>query len=77
MKIDKKLVRQINEITRSKSKTRVSEEDVIWMLEELVSEVYRLEEQYEDFREYVRDNYRPISYEEQIDYNEEDFIELL
>ena len=77
MKIDRKLVKRINDITCSDNRTRVNEEDVIWMLEELVSEIDRLEEELEDYKEYVNENYRPISTREMYDLDDSDFIEML
>jgi hypothetical protein len=40
------------------------------MLEDLLAEVDRLEEKYEDFEKDVEDNYRKVPIEEQIGYSE-------
>lgn len=73
MEIDKNLLIKINELIGS----ILSEEDVIYMLEELVSEIERLEEEFENYKEYVKDNYRFIPSSEMYDISDRDFIEIL
>lgn len=51
--------------------------DLIDLYDDLFSEYEHLEEEFEDFKQNVEENYKPISYEEQIGYNERDFIEEL
>lgn len=51
-------------------KDLVSVEEIISLLEDLKGEYDELEEQFEDFKKDVEDNYRPVSIREQIDYNE-------
>lgn len=77
MKINKDLLKRINEILYEDNTTTVSEEDVTYMLEELVSEIDRLEEELEDYKEYVKDNYKPLSTRELYGLNDRDFIEIL
>lgn len=77
MKINKDLLKRINEILYEDNTTTVSEEDVTYMLEELVSEIDRLEEELEDYKEYVNENYRPISTKEMYGIDDRDFIEML
>lgn len=48
------------------NKDLVSIEELIGCIEDLDSEVERLEEKYEDLVRDVEDNYRPIPYDEQI-----------
>lgn len=48
-------------------------ESITSIIEDLISEIDRLEEKYSDLEQDLEDNYRPISYEEQICYNERDF----
>lgn len=50
-------------------------EEIFTVIDELNSEIDHLKEQHEDFEEDVRDNYKPVSYAEQIGYNERDFFE--
>lgn len=48
-------------------------ENMMNVIEDLLLEVGRLEEKYKDFEKQVEDNYKPISYAEQVGYNERDF----
>lgn len=48
-------------------------EEIFSVIDELNSEIDRLKEQQENLEQDVRDNYKPISYAEQIGYNERDF----
>ena len=42
-------------------------------MEDLLHELDVLQEKYEDLEKDLEDNYKPISYAEQIGYNERDF----
>lgn len=42
--------------------------------EELLNEIEHLKEELENFEQQVRDNYKPVSYAEQVGFNERDFI---
>lgn len=42
-------------------------------LEDMIYELHHVQEEFDDFKQDVEDNYRPISYEEQIGYNPKDF----
>lgn len=53
----------------------IENDNLLSMLEDLLCEIDSLEEKYKDFEQYVEDNYRHISYAEQIDYNPRDFYE--
>lgn len=48
--------------------------DLFDLYDDLYSEYERLQEEFEDFKQNVEDNYKPISYAEQVGYNERDFI---
>lgn len=48
-------------------------EKVESIIEDLLCEIHRLEEEKKDREQEIEDNYRPISYAEQIGYNERDF----
>lgn len=43
-------------------------------VDELLREIYRLNQKYKDLEQEIQDNYKPISIQEQIDYNEKDFL---
>lgn len=77
MDIDNNLLEKIIKIIGTQIGVPVSEDDVIYMLEELVSEIDRLEEELEDYKEYVKDNYKPLSTRELYDIDDSDFIEML
>lgn len=49
-------------------------EDLLSIIDDLIYEVDRLEEQIEDIKEDIRDNYKPISYAEQVGISDGDFI---
>lgn len=51
-------------------KDLVSVDELIGLIEDLKGEYDYLEEQYEDLKRDMEDNYKPISVEEQIGYNE-------
>ena len=51
-------------------------ENLLSMIEDLLCEIDSLEEKYKDFEKYVEDNYRHLTYEEQIDYNPDDFYTI-
>lgn len=48
-------------------------EKLLSVIADLIIEVERLEEKYKDFEQEVEDNYKPISYAEQIGYDIKDF----
>lgn len=50
-------------------------EEIFNTIDELNSEIDRLQEEFDDFKKDVEDNYKPLSYAEQIGYNERDFYE--
>lgn len=47
----------------------VSIDEILGLLEDLKGDYDSLEEEFEDFKQDVEDNYKPVSYEEQIGYN--------
>lgn len=84
MKIDKDLYERISKITLTNYEpvydkdpdveTVVVFEDAInSMLEDLICEIDHLEEKYEDLKQDLEDNYRPIPYKEQIGYDPHEF----
>lgn len=48
-------------------------ESMIAAIEDLLVEIDRLEEERKDREQEIEDNYKPISYAEQVGYNERDF----
>lgn len=53
----------------------VSVEDVLTELEEVIDDMEALQEEFDNYKEYVKDNYRELSQAELIGYNERDFYE--
>ena len=47
----------------------VSIDEILGLLEDLKGDYDSLEEEFEDFKKNVEDNYKPVSYEEQIGYS--------
>lgn len=58
-----------------KDKSLVSLEEIFTKFEEAVDELENLKEEFKDYKQYVEDNYRPLSQAELIGYNESDFYE--
>lgn len=58
-----------------KGKDLVSIEEILTRLEELIDDIGYLQEEFDDFKREVEDNYRPLTQAEQIGYNERDFFE--
>ena len=87
MKIDKELYERVKKVTMTDFEaqyTKDPDDDFVWilndytidsMLEELLMEIDRIEEEYEDYKEYVSENYKqiPKSYYEEYGISEKDF----
>lgn len=58
-----------------KNKDMVSVEDILKELEQALDDKESLQEKYDDYKEYVKDNYRELSQAELIGYNPRDFYE--
>ena len=52
----------------------VSIEELLATIEDLDSEIENWKEKYEDLEEYLRENYKPITYAEQVCVSDKDFI---
>lgn len=52
----------------------LKEDDVISILEDLVSNYHILKKEFEDYKKYIEDNYKPISIAEQVGISDRDFI---
>lgn len=51
----------------------MNEDDLIELLEDVVNEYERLQEEYEDYKRNVEDNYKPIPVSEQYGISEREF----
>ena len=58
-----------------KNKDMVSVEDVLTELENTLEKIDCLQEEFDDYKDYVKDNYKELSQEELIGYNPRDFYE--
>lgn len=58
-----------------KNKDLVSVEDILSELEEVIDELEDVKEKFKDYQREVEDNYKPISYAEQVGFNERDYYE--
>ena len=56
------------------NKDLVSIDEILNKLYELENDIEDLKEELEDLKDDVRDNYRPVSYAEQVGYSQKDFI---
>jgi hypothetical protein len=48
--------------------------EILEIIENMESELHSLQEEYDDFKQNVEDNYKPISYAEQVGISDRDFI---
>lgn len=48
-------------------------EEILGIIEDIESELHSLQEEYDDFKQNVEDNYKPISYAEQVGISDRDF----
>lgn len=49
-------------------------DEILSIIEDLECEIHSLQEEYDDFKQNVEDNYKPISYVEQVGISDRDFI---
>ena len=78
IELELKTVKKVEEITFGdyrRDGKYVPVEELFSMIEDLLIELDRAEEKYNDLEEEVRENYRPISVAEQVGYRVEDFYE--
>lgn len=76
LKLDKDILKRIQGITLTeytKEGSFLPVESVTDIIADLILEIDRLEEKIEDIEQDRDDNYKPISYAEQVGYNERDF----
>ena len=75
MDIDHSLKKDIEKIVDYEIEPMTLEEDdVIGILEDLVSNYHILKKEFEDYKKYIEDNYKPISIAEQVGISDRDFI---
>lgn len=53
----------------------VSLEDILTELEEVIDELEDVKEKFKDYQREVEDNYKPLSYAEQVGFNMRDYYE--
>jgi hypothetical protein len=53
-----------------KDKDIVTLEEILCDFEDVAGQLEHTEEQFEDYKQYVEDNFKPMTIEEQIGYNE-------
>ena len=76
IKLDEELYERIKELTCTDydaESSFIPSESIEPMLRDLLIEIDRLEEEKKDREQEIEDNYKPISYAEQVGYNERDF----
>ncbi len=77
LEIDKELKTKIENITGVDYEFKdnfLPSENIVSIFEDLIYEIDRLEEKYEDLEKDLRDNYRPIPVSEQYGISDRDFI---
>ena len=75
MSIDRNLLTSIEKIIGTTfNPVNINEDDVVYMLEELVSEYERVEEQLEDLNEDLKENYKPYTKAELYGVSDKDFL---
>lgn len=75
MDIDYSLKKDIEKIVNYEIEPfEMTEDDVISLLEDLVDQYHILEKEFEDYKQDVEDNYRPIPVAEQVGISDRDFI---
>lgn len=75
MDIDYSLKKDIEKIVNYEIETfEFAEDDVIRLLEDLVGKYQILKKEFEDYKQDVEDNYRPIPVAEQVGISDRDFI---
>lgn len=66
IKIEEELKEKIKDVTGCNVSEQLSLDDITGIIEDIICEYHRLEEEFEDYKENVRDNYRQISISEQV-----------
>lgn len=75
MDIDYSLKKDIEKIVGHEIEPMtIEEDDVIGLLEDLVSNYHVLEKEFEDYKKDIEDNYRPVPVAEQVGISDRDFM---
>lgn len=75
MDIDYSLKKGIEKIVNYEIEPfEMTEDDAISLVEDLVDQYHVLEKEFEDYKQDVEDNYRPIPIAEQVGVSDRDFI---
>lgn len=75
MDIDYSLKKDIEKIVNYEIEPfEMTEDDVISLLEDLVGKYQILKKEFEDYKQDIEDNYRPIPIAEQVGISDRDFI---
>lgn len=75
MDIDYSLKKDIEKIVNYEIEPfEMTEDDVISLLEDLVGKYQILKKEFEDYKQDIEDNYRPIPIAEQVGVSDRDFI---
>ena len=64
MKLTEELAKKIYEITNTDYSDQLQDFDIIDLIEELVNEIDKLEQEKKDIEQDRDDNYKPLSYKE-------------
>ena len=76
IKIDEELLNKIENITMTSycENGEIPYSNLISMIEDLIYEYNCLQEKFEDYKDYVKDNYKEMEDSEKIGINNRDFI---
>lgn len=74
MELSKDLLKKISEVVGHDINNPLTSDDIIYILESMSYELDKVQKDLDDLEADLRDNYRPISYKEQIGYNEKDYV---
>ena len=72
-----KTMKEVENITHTDYKIEdnfIKTDYLVNAIDELLREIYRLNQKYKDLKQEIQDNYKPLSIQEQIDDNEKDFL---
>lgn len=77
LQINEELYKNIKEITNGdydRVGDMIPAKNIIAIIEDLMDSYYVLEEKYEDLKQDMESNYKPMSIQEQVDISDRDFI---
>lgn len=76
MRLEENTLKSIRDITKTAYINPISEDDAIYIIEELISEIEHKEDEISSLQNDIENNYEPktINYYEEYGINEKDFI---